>query len=455
MNRIEFQELMELARKSSGEKPRSELVVLALIFFNGGRIGINEIKTKVRSDYSSGWFSISGEEIEEILPRLISRNLLLVEEANYVVPNTLLSVLKDLIEENLFPERDEIIRNFEKLDTQFKDKLNEVISKLKDHKFYYYEDSELSLLRELEKSGLLIFGRSYFILSDVTHFGDSCVFVHPTTAFTVRSEFFKNEAFQLAEVHQEELLLLRKEKRELMEKVLAQQDRINSLYQENVDLLQRNRDVEEFQKGIRSGLFLKNMIAFRLKAFQERSSLDKLLQEWNDATTHDQIVHTLCQIINLFGLDSSIIEEQPAEPDALGISCYSAPPFLLLIEVKTLSGQKRLGTRETSQVISKVERYRKIYKGFKVLPIIITNVEANRISVEAIRDCRNNATILTKSFVSDLLASHFKHKYTAPLLYMLLEPKDNPIPSADSIKFMNALSEQENARIGKEVILSD
>jgi hypothetical protein len=218
MNRIEFQELMELARKSSSEKPKSELVVLALIFFNGGRIGINDMKAKVKSDYNTGWFSISSEEFEEILPRLINRNLLQVEEANYIVPNTLLSVLKDLIEENLFPERDEIVRNFEKLEAPLRDKLNEVVSKLKDRKFYYYEDSELPLLRELEKSGLLAFGRSYFILSDVTHFGDSCVYVHPTITFTVRSEFFKNEAFQLAEVHQEELLLLGKEKRELMER---------------------------------------------------------------------------------------------------------------------------------------------------------------------------------------------------------------------------------------------
>ncbi|MEM3648521.1 MAG: hypothetical protein QW506_05085, partial [Thermoproteota archaeon] len=163
-----------------------------------------------------------------------------------------------------------------------------------------------------------------------------------------------------------------------------------------------------------------------------------------------------CQIMSLFGLDYSVIgEKESAEPDALGISYFSTPPFVLLVEAKTISGQKQLGTEETSQVISKVERYKKVYKGFKVIPIIVTNVEVDRISSEATRDCMNNATILTKRFVMDLLTSHFKYRHTPSLLYTLLEPKDNPILSGDAIKFINALSEQENIRMAKEVILSD
>jgi len=274
--------------------------------------------------------------------------------------------------------------------------------------------------------------------------------------FTIRGEFLKNEAFRLAEIHQEELLLLRKEKRELMEKVLIQQDRINMLYQENTELRQKYRDLEEFQRGSKSGLFLKNMIIFRLKTFREKCGFDKLLREWENATTHGQVVHVFGQIMYLLGLDYYVIsEEKPAEPDIIGISYYSVPPFVILVEVKTITGKRKLGTSDTSQVISKIRRYCEIYRGFRVCPVIVTNVEKDRISDEAVRDCVNNAVILTKRFVACLIKNHFEHKYTPSLLYTLLEPKENPIPSIDEVKFMNILSEQENARLAKEVIKFD
>ncbi len=456
MVRVEFEKLMELSRKTITEKPKSELLVLAMIFFNGGKIGIREIKEKIKSEYSTGWFSIEPEELEEVIPKLVSKNVLHVEQATYIIPGNLLSVLKDIIEENLFPERDEVLRIFERMEDKLKDKLKEIVSHLKDGRFYYYRDEEVPILREIEKYGLIIFARSYFISGESTNFGDKCVFVHPTVTFSVRSELFKNGIFQLASIHQEELFLLRKEKRDLMEKVLIQQDRINSLYEENINLRQKIQNLEEFQRGMTTGVFLKNMIIFRLKTFQRTSSLNELLREWEKAESHDQMVNVFSKIMYLFGLDYHIISKKAkAEPDILGISYNSMPPFLILVEVKTIRGEKQLGSREVSQVISKVKRYKEMYRGFHICPIILTNVEAEKISEEAIRDSVHNVVILTKKFVVELVKSHFKYMHSPTILYTLLEPKKEPIPTAEDIKFMNVLSEQENLRMSKEVISYD
>jgi len=364
-------------------------------------------------------------------------------------------VLKDIMEENLFPEKEEILKILENLDPSLKEKLKQIIADLIDNKFYRYEESEISVLKELQKFGLLIFTRSFFSSADKINFGDHCVFVHSNILFTVRSELIKNEFSKLADIHKEEVFLLKRDKRELVEKALMQQERIDSLYEENKQLIERVRNLEEFQRGTSSGLFIKNMVAFRIASFLRRKKEEELLEQWDKARTHDEMLCALCEVAHLMGMDYERKDKETAEPDLVAISCHSTPPYIIIVEVKTIIAEKKLGTDATSQVISKVDRYKRIYKGHKVLPVIVTNVEADHISPEALRDAKGVAVILTKSLVTSLIESQMEYKHSPSLLYTLFEPRDAPIPSEENIRILEALSSEENKRIGKELIESD
>lgn len=164
MGKVELEKLLKLRRRSPTEKPKSELIVLALTFFNGGKISINELKEKVRTNYNKGWFCVESIELDKIIPNLISRNLLDVEGTNYVIPGHLISVLKDLVEENLFPGKEQVETNFEALSVPLKDTMGRIVSNLTESKFFQPESNNLDELQELETYGLLIFTRSFFYL---------------------------------------------------------------------------------------------------------------------------------------------------------------------------------------------------------------------------------------------------------------------------------------------------
>jgi hypothetical protein len=454
MSKVEFEKLIELSRRSTTDKPKTELIILSLAFFNGGKIGINELKDRIKNEFNDGWFFVDSDEAEKITPSLFSQNMMAVEGSNYVIPVSCLCVLKDIIEENLFPEKEEITKVLEKLDAPLQGKLEQIMLNLVDNKFYRYEESEVGALKELQKCGLLIFTRSFFSSADKISFGDKCVFVHPNVIFTVRSELIKNEFSELADIHKEEVFLLKRDKRDLIEKTLVQQERIDSLYEENKQLAQKVRNLEEFQRGTSSGRFLKNMVTFRIASFLRRKKQEEVLEQWEKAKTHDEILCAICEVLYLMGMDYERKDKESAEPDVVAISCYSTPPFIILGEVKTVAGDKKLGTEATSQIISKVDRYKRIYKGHNVLPIVIVNVEADQISPEALRDAKGVGIILTKSMVTNLVKSHLKHKHSPSLLYTLFEPRDTPIPSDDDIRILEALSTEENRRMKNELIES-
>jgi len=458
LKRTEFEELLELSRKTLTEKPKSGLIVLALIFFNGGRIGINEIRSKIKNQYSSGWFMVTIEELEEIIPCLITKRLLNVEGSHYIIPTNLLAVIKDIIEENLFPEKDEVEKILKELPQKLKSKMKEISSSLEDGKFYYYKEGEVEELSEIEKYGLLIFCRAFFSSVDKISFGNNCVYVHPTVVFTMKSDLgdlIKDEFLKIVEIHKDEVYMLKREKRELMERIVMQQDRINLLYDENEKLREKIRNLEEFQEGTRSGLFSKNMILFRIAGFLKHESKEAFIEKWNNCQKHDEIVHYLCKVFHVLGFEVKRTSEDPAEPDIIATSFHSDPLYALLIEVKTVAGNRRLSVRDVSQVISKKSRYEKMFRGFKVSPVIVTNVSIERISNEAIRECKNNAIILTTHFIGKLLESHFEYKHTPSLLYTVFELKDDPVPTTEIIKLLNALSREENERLKEEVIKID
>jgi len=455
LKRTEFEELLELSRKTLTEKPKSELIILALIFFNGGRMGINEIRSKIETQYNSGWFTVTVEELEEIIPYLITKRLLNVEGSYYVIPTNLLAVIKDIIEENLFPEKDEVEKILKELSQKLKTKMKEIVSSLVDGKFYYYKDEEMEELSDIEKYGLLIFCRAFFSSVDKISFGDNCVYIHPTVVFAMRSDMVKDEFLKIVEIHKDEVYMLKREKRELMERIVMQQDRINLLYDENEKLREKIRNLEEFQKGTRSGLFSKNMILFRIAGMLKQKSKETFIEKWNDCQKHDEIVHYLCEIFHVLGFEVKRTSEDPAEPDIIATSFHSDPSYVLLIEVKTVTGNRKLSVRDVSQVISKKSRYEKMFRGFKVSPVIVTNISIDKISDEAIRECKNNAIILTTNFIGKLLESHFEYKHTPSLLYAIFELKDNPIPTAEIIKLLDALSREENERLKEEVIKID
>lgn len=237
--------------------------------------------------------------------------------------------------------------------------------------------------------------------------------------------------------------------------ILQQQDRINSLYEETKELRERNQDLEEFQRNTRLGLFLKNKAIFRVNTFLRRKSPDDFFHQWDNTITHGEIVHLFSEILPLLGIDCMRKDNDRGEPDVVGISCHSVPPYVVLGEIKTVSGNKKLGCDEVAQVISKVERYKRTYPGYRILPVIVTNASEEQISDEALRDSKNTATILTKTFIADLVRSHLNYKHTKSLLYTIFEPRDDSLRTAEDLKPLESLSNEDNKRLNNEVICDD
>lgn len=456
MNRIEFERLLELSRRSSKERPKPELVILGLIFFNGGRIGRNEIRSTIKLHYRTGWFSITESELNEAIPSLISKKLLTISDSNYVIPTNLLTVVKDLIEENLFPEPDEIEKILQKIDEKLKKKLVKIVSLLDAGKFYHYSEEEIDELREIEKYGLIIFGRSFFSSVDKISFGDNCIYMNPRIVFTIRSDLVRNEILKVTQIHKNEVFMLRKEKRDLMEKLLIQQDRINELYEQNQELREKMKNLEDSLKGFELGLSMKNLVNFRVAEIMRKYGKNKFIEKWNQCNTHGELVEMLLRIFHMMGYEVLKMEEEKAEPDLIASSFYSVPPYVLIVEVKTLQTRRRkLGVRQVSQVISKRKRYEKIFRKSKVFPVIFVACEPERISQAAVRECIENAVILTKNFTTKLVENHFNLKYTPSLLYSIFEPSDNPILSGEALNVINTIAEEENLSLKDEVIKLD
>ena len=74
----------------------------------------------IETQSNSSWFTVTVEELEEIIPYPITKRLLDMEVSYYVILTNLLAVIKDIFEESLFPEKDEVEKILKELSQKLK-----------------------------------------------------------------------------------------------------------------------------------------------------------------------------------------------------------------------------------------------------------------------------------------------------------------------------------------------